>query len=180
MKSSEAVYERSSAVTWEEFQKTKRRNLEQLEKTVALTKELRGHWFDLDIEDAVRAWNRIPFTRTGQSCSGTPNDHGPKDKWGTRFRNYQRVPPNGWLSANSYAADPRFEAFDKELRQIEGISFRADELRDDEGYAGLHLHIIEFWVPEDLVRENKDLLYLNRCWDRVEDFAKEFYDRHCD
>ena len=175
-----AVYERSSAVTWEEFQKRKKRCMEELEEKIQLTKEIPGtHYFDMDILGVVRAWNRIPLTWTATTCSGTPNDHWPKDKWGTRFWNYEQVPPNGWLCANSYAADPGFEDFRQGLRQIEGIDVCKDHLRDDEGYVGLHFHFIRFWVPEDIVKENTDLLYLNRCWDKVEAFLKEFYDIHC-
>lgn len=168
------IQENKRIITRFEFQERKEQHIKDLAYKIYKAKEQRCG-FDMDILNAVIAWNRIPFTFTIQCCSGTPGDHSPHDKYSTRPLNFSQVPPHGWLMAHSLSADSHFDEFRTRLKQIEGITIVSDEHLGADRTEGINFHYLRFWVPEKIHKENKDLRYLNRCWGKLERFLKKFY-----
>ena len=137
---------------------------------------------DLDMLPILNTWNQIPFSFTIGCCSGTPSEHSHRE--GYSPVNGLQGNPHAFLSAHSYMAHPSFGKFKLFLEDY--LSDKADIKKSEShgltGYEGIYLHMIDLWVPEQVIA-SKDLEHLDRFWkdfnSELRKFVKEgqMYDR---
>jgi hypothetical protein len=170
--------------TFEDFKEDKKRNVLELEQQIEDIKAPSGYKRftehpDSEIIPVLRAWNKLEFTYTLDSCSGTPNDHWGKYKtghWNYRWDG-ERL---GWLMAHAYKHDQRLENFLDGLKNIENIKIKTSDFsgpmyqdENNDYFRKIILIILKIPVSDEMAQ--KDLLYLNRCWDKVTEVLTDFY-----
>jgi len=166
-------------MTWNEFVERKDRTRKEVLERAAARVEAgcpSRYNLDLDMLPIISTWDRIPFSFTTQSCSGTPKEH--------NCKHYSPVNglegnANSILYAHSYMGHPLFEPLRSFLEA--SIANEADTTKSHahglKEYGGLYLHMIEVWVPEE-VKASGNLEYLDGFWNRFNRDLKEFVQEH--
>jgi len=169
------MVETLNTVTWKEFQKRKERNrIDVLDKAALRVERGRPSHIalDLDMLPIINRWDKIPFSYTVSSCSGTPIEH---DRGGYGPVNGQPGGPHAMLYTNSFIAHPRFERFKSFLETY--LSGKADTSKssphDQEEFMGIYLHVIKVQVPEAVI-EAGNLEYLDIFWKDFHTELKRF------
>jgi hypothetical protein len=164
-------------ITWQEFQERKNRTLKEILERAASRVEFgypSRYDLDLDMLPIIANWNKIPFSFTIESCSGTPGEH--KHREGKYSPvNGREGNPHAYLYAHSYMAHPAFDKFQSFLEQK--LSDKADIRKSGphslSGYEGIYLHCIKLWVPEQVIASG-DFGYLDRFWKEFNSQLRDF------
>ena len=168
--------EEEQSITWQNFQGRKKRRFEKALDGLA-SRILLGHHnsnnLDLDIFPIVNTWNKIPFSYTTLSCSGTPSEHSYRNGYG--IVNGYKGNPNAILFALSYMNHPLFTDFNS---MIETTLFNKADIsgsgpHSDYDYRGLYVHRIDVWVPEAIIEAN-NLEYLDVFWKEFNSELRQF------
>ena len=168
--------ELEKTITWQEFQERKdqeRRKILQRAATRVESGYSSHYSLDLDMLPIINELDKIPFSFTIFSCSGTPKEH--------RSEEYSPVNglkenPDAILYAHSYMVHPLFPKFKDLVERI--VEDKADLSKScahgGKGYEGIYLHIVNIRVPEE-IKQKGDLEYLDRFWkyfkSGIEDFV---------
>lgn len=150
-------------ITWQEFQRRKDRERKEILQRVATRVEdgYSSHYsLDLDMLPIINEWDKVPFSFTISSCSGTPTEH--------RREGYSPVNgyggnPDAWFLAHSYMDHPLFPRFKELVENTVGnkADLSKSHVHGQGGYEGIYLHIVDVRVPEE-IKQRGDLKYLDR------------------
>lgn len=168
----------STKVSLELFNSRKEKELQGiLDRTNSRLKEDHhsDYNIDLDILPVLNAWNKILFTYTMNSASGTMKEHGTHE-----CRNGVLGEPHGFIHAYSFQKHPLFEKFRQGLSELSGFDTSLSKPGENEYYfeictsqdKGLYVHLLRIWAPKKDI--NKDDSYLITHWKKLELYLNNF------